>query len=157
VRHDCAVPPAAGGALSVLWLAFRIIFDIHFHPHDASLRPGMVRRRAPRIGRQFDLGKFLYGQTTPVGSRTGFIQPADAVSAGLITENTPLIVLIPSQPMWTKCPPAPVIHRCDWLSSANGDPQTLVHFFQRLNWGHTAFSLPLQPDPRYLIENAASL
>jgi hypothetical protein len=141
-----------------LWLAFRIIFDIHFHSHDASLRAGMIRRRVPRVGRQLDIREFLYGQTTPIGPRTGFVQPADAVSAVLIAENTALFVLIPPQTVRTKLPLAPVVYRGDWLSPANGEPQAPVHLFQKLTWGHTLFSAYRPKINRsYLIETTAIL
>src|SRR5580704_8023633 len=41
--------------------------------------------------------------------------------------------------MWAKPPAAPVIHCGERLSLADGEPQSTVHLFQRLTWGHTTF------------------
>src|SRR5579871_1708311 len=41
--------------------------------------------------------------------------------------------------MWAKPPAAPVIHCGERSSLADGEPQSTVHLFQRLTWGHTTF------------------
>ncbi len=90
--------------MSLLRIALRLIFRVDIRFHYASGWTRMTWGGTPRAAHQFYLPQHLEDDATPVICRTDRAQPALALAAALVTQNTELPEAIAAQPVRTKQP-----------------------------------------------------
>ncbi len=131
-------------ALSLLRIAFRIVFRVNVGIDNTGCRARMVRRGTPWSVERFNAAQLIQRDTAPVIRRPRRREAAFTFTSVLITENPQISFTVPPQPVGAEQPRKLLVHGSNRPSGPNSFIDREINSSQLFHLARAAASHPFR-------------